>query len=78
MKIIGFKKGTTKKGSSYALIYVNSKTNDKDTFGLVAESVWIFGELADKLPNDCIGKTLCPEYGCGYDGKAFIKSYTLA
>lgn len=53
---------------------------EKGTGAVVGDScekVFLFGDVSKKITNGCIGRDVVFQYGCGYNGKAYVADVTI-
>lgn len=63
-KIIGFRKGTSKKGNPYCFVSCTEPYENVDgAVGIQAINVSVFKDDIAKVTNDCIGKTMYGYFG---------------
>lgn len=67
--VVGFSKGTTKKGDKFTKVALTFESPFKDFEGLDVASHFIYDDL-----NIALGDEVYLEYGCRQDGKAFVRS----
>lgn len=77
MKLVGLKLGKSKNGNTYANMHCIGEYTGAElkngAYGQSVVSVMVFGDIAEKVTSDLVGRDIEVIYGCSFDGKAFVK-----
>jgi hypothetical protein len=78
MRLIGFKKGTTKEGKSFTILHLMDDFSENEKrYGAVGSSTtteWVFEKLSDEVTEKLIGKDVDISYGKSASGKAYVQA----
>lgn len=66
-EIIGFRSMTKKKGK---IVYIAKPS--QGAVGRVADQIFLFDDLSDKINESCVGKQCTILYDVGYGGRAIV------
>lgn len=69
--VVGFSKGTTKKGDKFTKVALEFESPFDNYVGLDVQSHFVYDDL-----NIQLGDTVTADYGCRADGRAYIRNLT--
>ena len=73
IKLVGYIPIKKKKGK---VLFIEQDGSDS-VVGKVADKIFLFDDLSDKIKPEHIGHELAVSYGMGYSGKAFVSDVSV-
>ena len=80
MKLVGYRRGTSKKGSAYCMMNILTDSSDVDRsngqVGQMTEEIFLPSNLVDMLKSSDIGHEVICDYSVS-GGRAFLDNVTI-
>lgn len=73
IKLVGYIPMKKKKGK---ILFIEQDGSDS-AVGKVADKIFLFDDLSDKIKPEHIGHELVVSYGMGYSGKAYVADVSV-
>lgn len=73
IKLVGYIPMKKKKGK---VLFIEQDGSDS-VVGKVADKIFLFDDLSDKIKPEHIGHELAISYGMGYSGKAYVSDVSV-
>ncbi len=73
IKLVGYIPMKKKKGK---VLFIEQDGSDS-VVGKVADKIFLFDDLSDKIKPEHIGHELAVSYGMGYSGKAYVSDVSV-
>lgn len=73
IKLVGYIPMKKKKGK---VLFIEQDGSDS-VVGKVADKIFLFDDLSDKIKPEHIGHELAVSYGVGYSGKAYVSDVSV-